>query len=295
MASILDISLLRTFVAIAECGGFGRAAVVLHLSQPAVSQHVRQLEKRLGQPLVDRDGRRTRFTLAGEALLIEARRILAVHDEALSRLDVEQVAPVVVGSTETAAEQILPELLRTIREAYPERSVQFQIDRSTQISGAVSRGEVDLAVILGFETDTIGVSVGSLQLQWYSSPGRVPPSRNGAVPLVAYGEPCGMRQRALQELNQAGYMVEIAAESVSLEGVIAAARAGLGVAVLPAVGLTPPSGLEVCEGLPVLGEIGVNLASRRGLEDDLEQTARAALEGFFGAQRFDRLRAVVSA
>lgn len=258
---------------------------MLHLSQPAVSQHVRQLEKRLGQELVERDGRGIRFTAAGEALLMEARRILAVHDEALLRLEADQKQPVIVGSTETAAEQILPQLLRTIREAYPERSVQFQIDRSTQISEFVTRGEVDLAVILGFGADTIGRRVGSLQLQWYAAPGWLPPSRSESIPLVSYVEPCGMRQRALRELNSAGMMVDIAVESVSLEGVIAAARAGLGVAVLPAVGLQAPAGLALCESLPELGEIGVHLASRRGLDETLEQTAWSALNQFFGSRR----------
>ncbi len=292
MADILEIAHLRTFVAIAECGGFGRAAASLHLSQPAVSQHVRQLEKRVGQPLVNRDGRKTRFTISGEALLVEARRILAVHDDALLRLDVDQVRPMVIGSTETAADQILPEVLRTIRSAYPGRGVQFYIDRSTQVSEAVGRGEVDLAVILGFGPETLGTSVGALQLQWYSAPAWRGPQPGESIQLVAYVEPCGMRQRALHELNAAGYKVEIAVESVSLEGVMAAARAGLGVAVLPAAGIRPPAGLEVRPSLPVLGQIGVNLAARRGLETQLELTAREALTGFFDAQGFDGLRAV---
>lgn len=292
MSSILDISHLRTFVAIAECGGFGRAATALHLSQPAVSQHVRQLEKRIGQPLVDRDGRKTRFTSAGDALLVEARRILAAHDEALVRLDAGHSQHMTIGSTETAAEQILPELLRTIREAYPDKQVQFSIDRSTQISEAVARGEIDLAVILGFGSETVGVQIGALQLQWYAAPGWQLPSEGEKIPLVAYVEPCGMRQRALQELGNAGYQVEIAAESVSLEGVIAAARAGLGVAVLPAAGLIAPSGLEVRTALPHLGEIGVNLAARRGVDSELEQIARDALSGFFSDRRFHGLRAI---
>lgn len=295
MSNTLDIAHLRTLVAIEECGGFGRAALVLHLSQPAVSQHVRQLERRIGQPLVDRDGRKSRFTPAGEALLVEARRILAVHDAALLRLDADQSRPIVIGSSETAAEQILPELLETMRGAYPGLGMQFRIDRSTQVTEAVQKGEVDLAVILGFESDTIGQQISSLQLQWFTGPGWRAPEPNTPIPLVAYAEPCGMRQRALQELHRAGYNVEIAAESVSLEGVMAAARAGLGVAVLPAVGSVAPSGLTVAEGLPNLGRIGVHLAGRRGVDEELEITARSALERFFGDQRFRRLRAVVSA
>lgn len=62
MSAVLDIVALRSFLAIADCGGFHRAAAALHLTQSAVSQHVRKLEKALGRPLVERDGRCSRFT-----------------------------------------------------------------------------------------------------------------------------------------------------------------------------------------------------------------------------------------
>src|SRR3954454_6051501 len=83
MSRILGIGPLRSFVAVADCGGFQRAATSLHLTQGAVSQHVRRLESALGRPLVERDGRGSRFTTDGETLLAQARRILAAHDETL--------------------------------------------------------------------------------------------------------------------------------------------------------------------------------------------------------------------
>ena len=66
MSRILEIAPLRSFVAVADCGGFRRAATSLHLSQGAVSQHVRRLEATLGRTLVERDGRGSRFTAAGD-------------------------------------------------------------------------------------------------------------------------------------------------------------------------------------------------------------------------------------
>jgi DNA-binding transcriptional LysR family regulator len=285
MAETLDILQLRTFVTIAECGGFGRAASALHMSQPTVSQHVRQLERRLAQSLVEKDGRKAKFTHAGERLLVEARRILAVHDEALQRLDATRTRAIVIGSTETAADQMLPELLTTIRAAYPGRPVQFRIDRSTEMIDSVAKGTIDLAVVLGFDLDTPGKPVGSLPLNWYSAPGWTAPQGDEPWPVVAYLEPCGMRQRALQELNGHGHLVEITAESTSLEGVLAAARAGLGLAVLPSAGAVP-AGLVVQKGLPELGQIGVHLATRRGIDSDVEDIALAALEAFFVIKRY---------
>lgn len=283
--STLDIIQLRTFIAIDECGGFGRAAAALHLSQPTVSQHVRSLERRLGQALVEKDGRKAKLTLAGEKLLIEARRILAVHDEALARMDATQDRTIVIGSTETAAEQILPELLTTLRAAYPGRQIQFVIDRSTAMTEAVTRGTIDLALVLDTGQAVPGIEVGALPLNWYASAAWEPPAQNEAVSLVAYVEPCGMRQRALRELGELGRSVEIAAESGSLEGVIAAARAGLGLAVLPSIGRAP-SGLVVRRDFPDLGQIYVRLVTRRGLEDDLLTTAVGAMESFFAVKRY---------
>src|SRR6187431_1873483 len=79
----LDIGHLRTFVAIAEHGGFGRAAVALHVAQSTVSEHVRGLERCVAAPLVARHGRGARLTRAGEDMLVQARRLLAVHDDAV--------------------------------------------------------------------------------------------------------------------------------------------------------------------------------------------------------------------
>ncbi len=282
MSPSLDLVQLRSLLAIADCGGFGRAAAALHVSQPTISQHVRLLEKRLRRTLVERDGRHTRFTADGELLLLEARRILAVHDEALARLDDSNRTTVVIGSTETAADQLLPELLSALKLAYPQRQLQFHIDRSTQMTEAVTKGSIDLAILLGFPGDTIGRTIGSLELRWYSHPQWEPPSAGEPLSLVAYAEPCGMRQRALTVLHDTGRQVRVTAESTSLDGVIAAARAGLGVAVLPTAGKAP-QGLIPRVDLPDLGLIGVNLAVRRGLDIDLEGMALTALEEFFSA------------
>lgn len=286
MAAHLDLTQLRTFVAVTECGGQERAAAALHLSQPTVSQHVKLLERRLHQTLMRRSGRRTTLTVEGERLLVEARRILAVHDEAVERLAATALPTVVIGSTETAAEQVLPGLLGVLRDAYPTTSVTFRIDRSTQLSEAVGRGAVDLAVLLGLGPEVPGRQVGALPLSWFAAPGWAEPGPGSRVPvpLVAYAEPCGMRRLAVAELAATGRQVQVVAESTSLEGVLAAARAGLGVAVLPTAGAVP-AGLVPVTGLPDLGAIGLFLAARRGLDVDVEAAGLSALEVFFAGLR----------
>ncbi|WP_433221112.1 LysR substrate-binding domain-containing protein [Dactylosporangium sp. CS-047395] len=281
MPDPLDLVHLRTLLAIADCGGFHRAAAALRVSQSTVSQHVRLLERRLKEPLVERAGRGVRFTAHGEALLVEARRILAVHDESLRRLEVAGERVIVVGCTEHAADKVLPQLLDAIRRGFPGRSVRFRIDRSTQLAHVVGRGGLDLAVVLA-GAEPAGTTVAELPLCWYAAPQFALPADGSAWPVVAFEEPCGLRRRALEALEQAGEASEIVAEATSLDGVVAAVRAGLGVALLPSTGRAP-AGLVPLRRLPAVGTVGLQVAARRGIDRELERMACEVIEGFFAS------------
>ncbi|MEO1734302.1 MAG: LysR family transcriptional regulator, partial [Pseudomonadota bacterium] len=82
----LDITTLRSFVAVAESGGVTRAAGFLHLTQSAVSMQLKRLEELLDVELLDRSGRSIALTAEGEQLLGYARRMVALNDEIVSRL-----------------------------------------------------------------------------------------------------------------------------------------------------------------------------------------------------------------
>jgi DNA-binding transcriptional LysR family regulator len=280
MTNSLDLEHLRTLVAIAECGGFSKAAAVRHISQPALSQHVRLLERGLKRKLFERDGRNMRFTHEGERVLAEARRIIEVHDASLRRLDAERGRTIVVGSTEHSAEQILPEMIRALQAAFPDCATRFEIGRSTQLAEAVGKGTVDFAFVLDPSGQGAGHLVGQLPLTWYAARGWTP---GETWPLIAFEEPCGLRERALSLLTGEGHSVEVTAQSTTLEGVLAGVRAGLGVALLPSAG-GRPSGLTVRSDLPDAGTTHLRMVARRGLAAEVEQTALSAGVEFF-AQR----------
>jgi DNA-binding transcriptional LysR family regulator len=280
MADPLDLVHLRTLVAIAETGGFRRAADSLHLSQPTVSQHVRLLEKRLKQSLVVKDGRGSRFTTAGERLVLEARKLLAAQDEVLQRFAMAVPDKLTIGSTEHAADGLLPDLLAALRAAYPDVWLQFRIERSTSLADLVSKGAIDLAVVLGGNAEPVGTEVGSLELRWVAATGWDIAEVDGPVPLVAFEEPCGLRRRAIAQLDELGHAVTVSAESGNLDGVLAAARAGLGVALLPFSGAVPEGLVEV-QGLPAMGDIDVRLVARRGIDVEVEQAAVDAVTAHF--------------
>lgn len=280
MATSLELDHLRTLVAIAECGGFSKAATVLHISQPALSQHVRLLEARLKRKLFVKEGRVMKFTSEGERVLAEARHILAVHDEALERLQADAQQTIVVGSTEHSAEQVLPEMLRVLSQAFPGVQTRFEIGRSTQLAESVDKGSVDLAFILNPSGQVRGYEVGRLPLRWYSAPGWTPPVDGLAWPLVAFEEPCALRERAICALSADGHRVDVAAQSTTLEGVLAGVRAGLGVALLPNAGGTP-SGVRVQRGLPDTGEVPLSIVTRRGIAPQVQNAAVQAGTDFF--------------
>lgn len=277
MPAVLDIVALRSVVAVADCGGFHRAASALALSQSAVSQHVRRLEKTVGRPIVERDGRNSRFTPEGEALVGEARRILAAHDEALRRLSVGDArVSLVLGSTEHAAEELLPRVMHALQELFPGTAVRFRLDRSSRLNDAIDRGTLDLAMYIGDAGESDAVSIGSLPLTWYATPGWRRPPAGRPIPLVVIDSPCTIRKRALQTLADHGLAATVVGEAAYLAGVLNAARGGLGVALI--AGAAVPEGLERCTDLPPVAPEQLHLRVRKQADPRLLDTAARALD-----------------
>jgi DNA-binding transcriptional LysR family regulator len=276
MARDLDIAPLRSYVAVADAGGFQRAADVLHLSQGAVSQHVRRLESATGRPLVERRGRGFRFTADGERLLSHARRILALHDEVLHGFKEKITETVVIGSTEHAAAQLLPYLAASLERALPRYRIMFRIDRGTKLREGFAAGRIDLALLLGAADDPRAIAVGDLKLTWYSAPGWTPPGNAESLPIVAFDSPCALRTRALETLSNHSIPVVIRAEAMQLAGVHAAVTAGLGVALMATLEQTP-EGLQARNDLPRADSIPLTVWSREGLAPAVSRHISGAL------------------
>jgi DNA-binding transcriptional LysR family regulator len=276
MGKILDVGPLRSLVAVADCGGFQRAATALHLSQGAVSQHVRRLESAVGRPLVERDGRGSRFTSDGEVLLGEARRMLAIHDGMLRHFDAEGSETLIIGSTEHAADQMLPQLATSLSDAFPDHRVRFRLDRGAQLRSALENGTVDLALLLGPATEPQARDVGELALTWYAAPGWDRPRPGQPIPVVAFGEPCALRRRALETLSEHGLFAEVVCDAAHLAGVRSAVRAGLGVGLMATAG-EHPDGLTECFDLPEPGMMPLSVWARRGLSPSVADGVAGSL------------------
>lgn len=270
MNRVLDIAPLRSLVTVADAGGFQRAADALHLSQGAVSHHVRRLESAVGRPLVERRGRGWRFTAEGDQLLRHARQILELHDEALHSFSEASTETLVVGSTEHAAAQLLPYLAASLDQSLPGYRIRFRIDRGTKLREGFAAGRIDLALLLGSADDPRATAIGDLDLTWFSAPGWIRQEAGEPLCVVAFDDPCALRARALETLSRHSIPVVIAAEALQLAGVQAAASAGLGVALMATLGQTP-EGLVARDDLPQPEPIPLAVWSRQGLAPAVAQ------------------------
>lgn len=145
----MDLTSLAVFVAVAEHGGFSAAAQQLHLTQPAVSKRIAQLEEELGTRLLDRLGRRVLPTEAGSLLLERARGLLA--EAADTRRAIAALGDGIGGSLRIATSHhiglhYLPPLLRRYSQQYPQVELDIAFVDSEEAYALVLAGRAELAV-----------------------------------------------------------------------------------------------------------------------------------------------------
>ncbi|AOV17376.1 LysR family transcriptional regulator [Acidihalobacter aeolianus] len=146
----MDVNALQAFTAVAELSSFSEAAARLHLTQPAVSKRIRQLEGELGRRLFDRVARRVQLTEAGHALLPGARRILLELDESrrrLANLSGHVAGTLSIGTSHHIGLHRLPALLRGYTRRYPEVDLDLRFLDSEAGCAAVEHGDLELALV----------------------------------------------------------------------------------------------------------------------------------------------------
>jgi DNA-binding transcriptional LysR family regulator len=232
----LQISLLRTLVAVVDEGGFRKAAEALHLSQPAVSQQMRRLSAIVRQPVFESGGRTLRLSPAGEKLLEYARRIVSMNDEAVSHF----VAPcvprqVLVGVSEPLAGLLSPFMKQLVRRM-PGIQVSVVSGATRHLADQLAAGRLDLALLLGDVTPPgrgalMVRELGTVELAWFGRPAEGP---GGTMPLAVFSEPCRLRASVIDTLERAALRWHIGYEGADLAGVRAAVDVGLGISCLVA-------------------------------------------------------------
>ncbi|MBV6749557.1 LysR family transcriptional regulator [Pseudomonas chlororaphis] len=242
---MFDALLLKTFVAVVDEGGFSRAAARLHLTQSAVSGHLRRLEEQVGKPLLTRTTRSQQLTADGERLMAYARGILALNRDAWAELTRSAFqGNLRIGVSEEFAEARLLRELQAFAADYPGLQLNVQVSIPGSLLTLMKQGELDLVVGSLCESSEPGLALWQEPLVWAWSAqplGTLPTP----LPLALFPEPCPYREAALTRLAQAGIAQRTAMLCTSYAALQAAALAGFAIA--------PMTRSQVSQGLTVLG------------------------------------------
>jgi DNA-binding transcriptional LysR family regulator len=274
---VFDPTLLRTFLAVADTLSFTRAAELLQLSQPTVSQQIRKLETVAGRNLVSRDTRAVALTDNGDAMVGFARSILAAHDEAAAYFTGSAMrGRLRFGSADDLALTQLPQILRDFRQVYPQINLELTVNQSGVLARRLRSGQLDLVYIKQEPDLPDGRLVRRERLVWVAHKSlQLEP--DAPVPLIVYQAPSLSRTAAIKSLEDAGRTWRITCNVREINGVLAALRAGIGLAVFPQ-NMIPGDLVPVTTtfGLPMLGEVDFALL-------DNPRASREPIEALVGA------------
>ncbi|RGP38969.1 LysR family transcriptional regulator [Pseudotabrizicola alkalilacus] len=259
MARNLDLTALRSFVAVADAGGVTRASGFLNLTQSAVSMQIKRLEEMLGVDVLDRSGRQVALTAAGEQLLGYARRMLALNDEVMERLTRDpHEGEVVLGVPHDIVYPVIPQVLQHFARSFPRMKVSLISSFTRVLKTQFGRGECDIILTTEDGVDPGGVTLAELPLVWVGAPGGV--AWKGRPLKLAYEHNCIFRQGVQAALDRAGIAWQMAVESDSTRTIEASVSADLAVHTVLA-GSEPPYVERISHGgtLPDLKRMKVNL------------------------------------
>lgn len=224
----LDMTALRSFVAVADSGGVTRAAGVLNLTQSAVSMQLKRLEEMLSAQLFDRANRKIQLTTDGEHLLSYARRMVQLNDEVVTRMtDPGHEGEVVLGVPHDIVYPAIPDVLKRFNAAYPKMRVNLVSSFTQSLKEMYAQGKAQIILTTEENPDAGGEKLGELPLVWVGAPGgkawRERPLR------LAFEYRCMFRAPVQEALDGAGIPWEMAVESEATRAVEASISADLAV------------------------------------------------------------------
>lgn len=248
----MDIRAMRYFVAIVDHGSLTRAAEVVCVAQPALSQQLAALEDEFGVPLVHRGAKGVRPTEAGKTLYRHVRNILRQVEIAGADVRVagaEVSGTVAIGLPTTAAAAFGMPLVRAVRQRFPQVRLQLFESMSGYISELLNQNRLDFAILFR-DTPSRAVEPEPLASEPLyligTAPGVTPRGRHAetvtlkaldGVPLVLPSGSQGLREVVERSFAKAGLALNVVADLDSLPFLLAAAREGLACTILPASSL----------------------------------------------------------
>jgi len=241
-----DPTLLRTFVAVTETGGFTRAAERLHLTQSAVSHQIRRLEEQVGRALLHRTTRRLTLTEDGEDFLRHAEQILQSLAALSRRFQPSPITGAVrFGVPENFIGDRLPNLLCQFSRAFPDVRMDVNVSMSMDLRQMIDADELDVAVVIALPGAIGDTVLRRTRFVWVASDAfDVAPGRS--LPFAFYPPPCINRQVGMSALDGTPVEWHVVFTSPSQQGLNAAISAGLAITVMIEDDVLP--GMRIVDG-----------------------------------------------
>lgn len=255
----MELRQLRYFVTVAEEANFTRAAARLHLAQPGLSAQIRQLERELGQPLLDRTSRSVTLTPVGEAVLPMARaaleqveRITHTVDEFTGLLRGHVRVGLIAGA---ALEEVdIAQVLADFHRDHPQIGISLTEDTSEAMHASVRRGDLDIGVLsisgdldpgIGTETVYDSAIVAAVAAGTEGFGERITLAELCSHPLICLPRGTGLRGLLENACAEAGLVPDVAFEAAAPPLLIRLAAHELGVAIIPRIPPDEAAGLGV--------------------------------------------------
>ncbi|QBF32905.1 LysR family transcriptional regulator [Thalassococcus sp. S3] len=259
----LDITTLRSFVAVADSGGVTRAAGFLHLTQSAVSMQLKRLEELLGLELLDRSGRTIALTASGEQLLAYARRMVALNDEVIGRLtDQAYEGEIILGVPHDIVYPSIPRVLQQFHVAFPRVKVHLVSSFTRGLKEQFAKGECDLILTTELAGSAECETLAERPLCWIGAPGgstwRQRPLR------IAFGRHCSFRPKVIEALDKADFSWDMVVETESDRTIEATVSADLAVHAM--IEGTEPPHLQIIDHGGALPELPMQMINLYGAE-----------------------------
>jgi DNA-binding transcriptional LysR family regulator len=268
----LDIQSLRSFIKVAEVNNFTRAAELINLTQPAISQQIRRLEELLDQPLFIRENKQVLLTLEGEKLLKYAKEIITANDKIADLfLKRDKRETLILGLPEHFCETVLPEIITKFSEQLPAVQIVVKVARSALLAEAINEGKIDIGIVIEESTNLTENIWHKLSIKWFARDDMDVAGLHD-VPLALFKPPCGFRRLAIEKLEEQGLSWHCAYESEDLISLRTAVRAGVGITVLPYIAeIKGIKGYEHLDNFPPLPEFSVGLKMRTHWRPDYKE------------------------
>jgi DNA-binding transcriptional LysR family regulator len=233
----LELSLLRTFLAVVHHGSLGKTAVAVEMTQPAVSQQMLRLERIVGQKLFARGRNGITLTHHGDLLISYANRAVDLNEEMLIRLRARNATErIALGMSADVALVGLAPALKRFQSLHPNLELKVVVSTLPRLEALLKGGQLDL--VIGDPSLFTGAPAVKwlVSLEWAASKD-LDVDQSRTVPLVLFENPCAWQEEMLQSLRTGGWGWRVTFESASMDAILTAVQSGLGVAALPAAAI----------------------------------------------------------